>query len=95
VVSWSNLLDWMSDLKVSETNQKKGVESQVTSHGENQTLQITTAKLDGFNYLSWSQSALLYVKSKGQIGYLNGKIQEPKPDDPTQEKWEVENFTIM
>jgi len=37
----------------------------------------------------------LYVKSKGKMGYLNGKIQEPKPDDPTQEKWEVENFTIM
>jgi hypothetical protein len=50
-MSWSNLLDWMSNLKMLETNQKKGVESQVTSHCENPTLQITTVKVDGLNYL--------------------------------------------
>jgi hypothetical protein len=53
----------------------KGVESQVTSHCENPTLQITTIKLDGPNYLAWSQSALLSIKSRGKMGYLNGKIQ--------------------
>jgi len=61
--------------KMSETNQTKGVESQVTSHGENPTLQITTVKLDGLNYLAWSQSALLSIKSRGKMGYLNGRIQ--------------------
>jgi hypothetical protein len=54
-VCWSNLFVWMYDLKMSETNQKKGVESQVTFRGENRTLQITTVKLDELNYLSWSQ----------------------------------------
>jgi hypothetical protein len=29
------------------------------------------------------------------MGYLNGKIQEPKLDDPTYDKWEAENSTIM
>lgn len=29
------------------------------------------------------------------MGHLNGKIQEPKLDDPTYEKLEVENYTIM
>jgi hypothetical protein len=47
----------------------------VTSHGENPTLQITTVKLDGLNYLAWSQSALLSIKSRGKMGYLNGRIQ--------------------
>jgi len=79
-------LDWMSSLKMLETNQKKGVENQVTSHGENPTLQITTVKLEGLNYLSWLHYALLCIKSNGKMGYLNGKIQEPKPNDPTYDK---------
>jgi hypothetical protein len=33
----------------------KGVESQMTSHSENLTLQITTVKLDGLNYLACLQ----------------------------------------
>jgi hypothetical protein len=65
------------DLKMSKTNQAKRVESQVSSHGENPTLQITTVKLDGLN-LDWSQSALLFIKSKGKMENLNGRIQEPK-----------------
>jgi hypothetical protein len=65
---------------MSEKNQMKGAESQVTSHCENPTLQITTVKLDGPNYLAWSQFALLSIKSRGKMGYLNGKIQEPKLD---------------
>jgi hypothetical protein len=79
-------------LKMSETNQKKRVESQVTSNSENPTLQISTVKLDGLNYLSWSQSALLYIKSRGKRGHLNGKIQELKPEDPTYDKWEPKKF---
>jgi hypothetical protein len=27
--------------------------------------------------------------------YLNGRIQEPKPNDPTYDKWEAENSTVM
>jgi hypothetical protein len=92
---WSNLFGWMFDLKMSETNQTKGVESQVTSHGENPTLQITTVKLDGLNYFAWSQFALLSIKSRGKMGYLNGRIQERKPNDPTYDKWEAENSTVM
>jgi hypothetical protein len=29
------------------------------------------------------------------MGYLNGRIQEPKPNDPTYDKWEIENSTVM
>lgn len=28
------------------------------------------------------------------MGYLNGKIQEPKLDYPAYDKWEAENSTI-
>jgi hypothetical protein len=36
---------------------------------------------------------ILRVKEK--MGYLNGKIQEPKPNDPTYDKWEAQSSTIM
>jgi hypothetical protein len=73
----------MSKLKMVESSQtsethKKGIESHVTSYSENPTLQITTVKLDGLNYLSWSHSAMLYIKSQGKMGYMNGKVSEPK-----------------
>lgn len=80
--------------KTSETH-TRGVESQVTSLSENPTLQITTQKLDGLNYLTWSQSALIFIRSKGKMGYLNGKITEPLETDPTYDKWEAENSTVM
>jgi len=51
--------------------------------------------LDGLNYFVWSQSAPLSIKSIGKMGYLNGKIQEPKPIDPTYDKWEAENYIVM
>jgi hypothetical protein len=67
----------------------------VTSFGENPTLQITTVKLDGLNYLAWSQSALLSIKRRGKMGHLNGRIKEPQPDDPTYDRWEAKNSNIM
>jgi hypothetical protein len=53
------------------------------------TLQIITGKLDIYNYLAWLQFALLYIKSRGKIGYLNGKIQEAKLDDLVYDRWEA------
>jgi len=48
----------------------------VTSHCENQTLQITTVKLDGLNCLAWSQFAQTYSKmgNVGQIYELKHRI---------------------
>jgi hypothetical protein len=66
---------------------------QATKHAP--TLQITTVKLDGLNYLAWSQSALLSIKSRGKMRYLNDRIQEPQPNDPASDKWETEKSTIM
>ena len=83
--------------EVSKTSEShtRGVESQVTSLSENPTLQITTQKLDGLNYLTWSQSALMFIRSKGKMGYLNGKITEPMETNPTYDRWEAENSTFM
>jgi hypothetical protein len=39
----------------------------VTSQTENPTLQTINVKLDGLNYLSWTQFAMLYIKNRGKM----------------------------
>ena len=51
--------------------------------------------LNGNNYLSWSQSATFWLRSKAKFGYVNDTIKAPSPDDPTYAKWEVDNFLVM
>lgn len=49
----------------------------VTGHQnskDNPTLQITTVKLNGHNYLPWSPSEKLFIKSKRKMGYITGEI---------------------
>ena len=50
---------------------------------ENHSLQITQHKLDGTNYLEWSQSVLLVIREKGKLGYLTGDTPKPAETEPT------------
>ena len=50
---------------------------QANSSVNNPSLQITTHKLNGQNFLQWSQSVKLYVKGKGKTDYLDGSIDIP------------------
>ena len=43
---------------------------------ESHTLQITQHKLNGSNYLDWSQFVLLVIRDKGRLGYLIGGTQK-------------------
>ncbi|KAL4197299.1 hypothetical protein AMTRI_Chr04g250420 [Amborella trichopoda] len=54
-----------------------------------------TVKLDETNYLEWSQYAKLFLSGNGNLGYINGKITEPKETDPSYEKWETEKLAVM
>jgi len=58
------------------------------------TLQITIHKLNGKNYLEWSQSVRLVIDGKGKLGYLNGEIQPPAADDPKFLQWRSENSIV-
>ena len=62
---------------------------------ENPNLQITTTLFDGTNYLSWSKSTTLFLKSIGKIGYVNGAISSLKVRDLRFDKWDQENSLIM
>ena len=43
-----------------------------------QSYSITSHKLNGGNYMEWSQSVKLYVQGKGKFGYLTGATAKPK-----------------
>lgn len=80
--------------QVSNSSNSEGL-GRVGALNENPSLQITTVKLDGSNYLAWSRSALLSIKSRGMVDYLTGKRKEPDISDPAYAKWDSENSLVM
>ena len=62
---------------------------------ENPTLQITIHKLNGCNFLKWSQSVKLFIRVKGKLGYLIGANKAPKPEDHVYQTWDSENSMVM
>lgn len=53
---------------------------------ENPSLQITTVKLDGSKYFTWSRSALLAIWNRGLSDYLMGEAGELKLGDPSHSR---------
>lgn len=73
-----------------------GAISPMGIHGDNPGAQITTIKLDGTNYLEWSQSAKMYIGGRSKLGYINGRVLEPADlNFQAYTKWESENLTMM
>lgn len=62
---------------------------------ESHSIQITTIKLNGENFLRWSQSVCMYIRGRGKIGYLTGETKEPAADDTTYPTWDAENSMVM
>ncbi|KAK2975560.1 hypothetical protein RJ640_011573 [Escallonia rubra] len=67
------------------------------THGnsESSILPITGHKLNGLNYLQWSQSVFMFISGKGKEDYLTGTIETPSKDDPSYKKWDSENHMVM
>ena len=72
------------------TQSKEIVRSQQL--GELQNIQAAY-RLDGKNYLKWSQLVRTVLKGKGKISHLMGI--RPKPGDPRFEAWDEEDSMIM
>ena len=45
----------------------------------NQNLKITTTLFNGQNYLAWSQTLIITLKSIGKMGYVDGGIKALEP----------------
>ena len=61
---------------------------------ESHSIQITTIKLNGENFMHWSQSVRMYICGRGKIGYLTGE-KEPAPKDSIYPTWDAENSMVM
>ncbi|GFZ13193.1 hypothetical protein Acr_23g0015780 [Actinidia rufa] len=62
---------------------------------ESSNLRITTTLFNGQNYLSWSRSAILSLKERGKLGYVNGTITAPPVTDSGYGKWDIENSHVI
>ncbi|GMI84832.1 hypothetical protein HRI_002152500 [Hibiscus trionum] len=80
----------------SETSQVTQNVNQAPSYGDvNSSLIITNHRLDGKNFLQWSQSVLMVIRGRGKLGYINGEIPRPSLTDPTYATWELNNSIVM
>lgn len=66
-----------------------------TSLDHQNSLQITIHKMNGQNFLQWSQSVKMYLQGRGCLGNLTGSVPTPQADDPSYAKWESKNTLIM
>jgi hypothetical protein len=60
--------------------------------GEFQSLQ-SSYRLNGRNYLKWSQIVKTFLKGKGKINHLMDN--PPSPEDPKFTLWDEEDSMIM
>ena len=65
-----------------------------SGNSENIAFLITSHKLNGQNFLQWSQSVRMFICGSGK-DYLTGEIPIPKNDDPGYKKWKAKNHQIM
>ncbi|RVW40616.1 hypothetical protein CK203_079178 [Vitis vinifera] len=81
----------------SVTSPKSGGRSEIPNLGGNDSspILITGHKLNGHNYLQWSQSVLLFICGKGKDEYLTGEAVMPETTEPGFRKWKIENSMIM
>ena len=68
--------------------------SSVSLGTENPSLQITLHKLNGRNFLQWSQSVTLFLRGKGRLGYITGETKSPDVSDPSYPQWDAENSMV-
>ncbi|RVW29262.1 Retrovirus-related Pol polyprotein from transposon TNT 1-94, partial [Vitis vinifera] len=76
-----------SDIIISSSSSSHQME---TSH-----LPITTHKLNGQNYLQWSQSILMFIRGKEKDDYITGALAAPETTTSTYKKWIAENNMVM
>ncbi|KAK0575868.1 hypothetical protein LWI29_008433 [Acer saccharum] len=56
---------------------------------------ITIYKLNGRNYIQWSQSFMFHVHSKEKEDYLTGHITKPDEKDVGYRIWKRDNSQVM
>ncbi|RVX02015.1 Retrovirus-related Pol polyprotein from transposon TNT 1-94 [Vitis vinifera] len=81
----------------SVTSPESGGKSEIPNldGSDSSPILITGHKLNGHNYLQWSQSVLLFICGKGKDEYLTGEAAMLETTEPGFRKWKIENSMIM
>ena len=58
-------------------------------------LPITGHKLNGHNYLQWSQSMMMFICGKSKDDHLTRAVTIPKKEDPAFKVWKSEYNMVM
>lgn len=79
---------------------KQSSNSEVTipsSHGgmDSSHLPITGHKLNGQNFLQWSQSIMMFICGKGKDDYLTSVASPPAKGDLKFKEWKTENNMVI
>ncbi|KAJ1386696.1 Gag-polypeptide of LTR copia-type [Sesbania bispinosa] len=67
----------------------------IPSLTETNILPITSYKLNGQNYIQWARSLCIFLQGKGKEDYITDNAKEPEKEDPTHQKWKLENSLVM
>ncbi|XP_024031772.1 uncharacterized protein LOC112094608 [Morus notabilis] len=62
---------------------------------ESNLIPVTNHKLNGHNYLQWSQSVMMFISGKGRDDYLTGAVAPPDKSDTSYKLWRSENNMVM
>ncbi|KAG6480435.1 hypothetical protein ZIOFF_063935 [Zingiber officinale] len=55
----------------------------------------TCMRLNGDNFLWWSQSVRMYIRGQGKTGYITSDKKAPALNDPLHVTWDAENSMVM
>ena len=77
------------------TSPAEDVASQSHMNSLSSVMPITGHKLNGKNYLQWSQSVLMFISGKGKDDYLTSTDNPPSKSDPKYKQWKSENHMVM
>ena len=59
------------------------------------SLQISSFKFNGQNFLSWFRPIQLIIRGKGKFGYLDGYLPRPENYDPSFSVWDINNSMVI
>lgn len=90
----------MSDMSTESTTFQNTPSSKkpadpIMTNADSHSVQITTIRLNGDNFLRWSQAVRMYIKGRGMMGYLTGETKAPPETDPAYATWDAGNSMVM
>lgn len=85
--------DYTNPQTISSISQNK-IEP-VCSSANYHSIQITNIRLNGDNFLRWSQAVRMYIRGHGKIGYLTGEIKALASTDLVYALWDAENSIMV